>query len=312
MQLKSGWVAIIGVPNVGKSTLFNQILKESLSIVTPKPQTTRDSIQGILTVPEKGQMILMDTPGVFQDPSKKVLHRYMLENVDDALISCDLIWLLVDPLDASVDSELEEVLRKLTRVKQPLLLVLHKSDQWKGKRKAVNMSRFESLLKKYSLKPQIQFEVSSVTGVGIKALLDESWSRLPQGPFYYPDESILSNRPVRFFAAECVRKQIFFQLKKEIPYSCAVKIENYKELKNLTHIETTIFVERPSQRAILIGKNGSRIKEIGIEARKELEKFLEQKVYLGLKVDVLENWTQHPEFLKGMGYPIQSSSEKKS
>lgn len=316
---KSGFVVVAGRPNVGKSTLLNQVLGTELSIVTPKAQTTRDRVLGILTEPE-GQMIFLDTPGIHR-AREGGINAYMMGEVREALESPSVVWYLVDPRSKVMHEEL--VLKTLVEsgvAKQniPVVLILNKID-------IVNKDPYlkqnsDELLAKLPLKAEeigIRFssvvQLSAKKGVGVKDLLADAWTRLQVGEFYYPDdEDAISDRPVRFFVAEKIREQLLLCLGDELPYSCAVEIESYDEKVTPPRIEAMIYVERDSQKGMVIGKGGAKLKEIGSEARKSIEAFVGHQVFLGLRVKVLKDWSKDAEVLKRLGYNLPKASHTKA
>jgi len=292
VPFKVGYVAIVGLPNVGKSTLMNQLLGARLSIVTPKPQTTRHSILGILSR-EAFQVIFLDTPGLI-DP-KYSLQKIMRAKAEEAIKMADVVvWLF----DASQPLELAESMLALLRpIETPKLAILNKID----------------LVAKPLLLPQIDqlnqlnlfkeiIPISALYNDGIDRVLNCILQYLPTGePFYAPEQ--LSDRPERFFIAELIREQIFLLYGEEIPYATTVQIEEYKERpKGKDYIRAVIFVEQEGQKAILIGKNGEAIKRVGQRARENIEAFLGKPVYLELFVRVKPKWRKEPSMLRELGY----------
>lgn len=308
----SGLIAVIGRPNVGKSTLINQILGESLSIVTSKAQTTRERVLGIFTEP-RGQMVFIDTPGIHRARTGGI-NWAMVEEAKESL-DADLIWYLVDPNSAEFHEEIVlQLIADKTTIKNntPVILIANKWDLFKSPEitstKSKFVSRLETLSKEKNIALQKTFFISAKTGMGVKELLEESIKLLPEGPLLYPDEEAISDRPVRFFVSEKIREQLYLQLGEELPYSCAVEIEKFEENKKPLRIEAVIYVERESQKGMVIGAKGLKIKSIGQIARKQIEKFLSKPVYLGLQVKLLKNWTQDAEKLKKLGYNIKQKS----
>jgi GTP-binding protein Era len=307
---KSGFVAIIGRPNAGKSTLLNAILGAPISIVTPKAQTTRERVLGILT--ENGnQMVFVDTPGIHRAKHGGI-NAYMMSEAREALEEPSMIWYLLDPSSA-VQHE-EAVLELLKGRKAPVFLLLNKIDvirgnEWREKSESFLKDMAAKLTEMGNTVAQT-ISISAVEGAGLETLLGESWKRLPEGPLYYPDEEQLSDRPLRFFAAEKIREQLLMQLGEEIPYACAVEIQKFeeanpKDAKPMTRIEATIHVERDSQKGMVIGKGGKKIKEIGQAAREKIQEFIGGgPIFLGLQVKVYKDWTRDAEALKRMGYHL--------
>jgi GTP-binding protein Era len=293
---KSGFVAIIGRPNVGKSTLLNHLLGSMLSIVTPKAQTTRERVLGILTEKE-GQIVFVDTPGIHK-AKEGGINEYMVREAREALHpegdSLAAIWYLVDPKsgmehEAPVVELIAAALSGRNNVvkKTPLFLIFNKSDL---------------ISKSLGVHVVQDIRISAVKGLGTKELLSSTWALLPEGPLYYEDPDQLSDRPTRFFVSEKIREQLLLCLGDELPYSCGVEIEKFDEKAKPPRIEATIFVERESQKGIVVGKGGAKIKEIGQNARKTIEAFLGEHVFLGLKVKLLKDWTRNVETLERMGY----------
>lgn len=298
MNRKSGFIAVIGRPNAGKSTLMNQILGEEISIVSAKAQTTREKVLGIKTE-ARGQMVFMDTPGIHQARANGINER-MVEQAKSSLDAPDLIWYLVDPRSELKHEQvildlLSEAFKKLSAKPPKLFLLYNKSD--------LSHARLgiEDALTAQGVSVTEVLTISALRKKGLGELLEKSWAQLPEGPLYYPDEEMLSDRPVRFFVAEKVREQLFKHLGDELPYACAVEIHRFDEKVKPLRIEASILVERDSQKAIVIGQKAQKIKAIGIAARSTVESFLEQKVFLGLKVKVEKNWTKNPQVLARLG-----------
>lgn len=290
---RSGLVAVIGRPNVGKSTLINAILGQKIAIVTAKPQTTRQRQLGIHTTPE-AQILFIDTPGI-HDPHTP-FGDYMVSAAHDALKEADVILWIVDlsqPPKAQ-DRHIAELLKRIAP-KTPKLLVLNKADLVDAAR-----DRSEHLaLADY----EAALETSARQRRGIDALLSRLQPLLPLGPRYYPAGQI-SGANLRFIAAETIREKIIERTAEEIPYAVAVEISRFKERKRLTAIEAVIYVERDSQKGILIGRRGSMIKQIGMAARADLEQLLETPVRLDTRVKVLKNWRRNAEFMRRVGYTL--------
>jgi GTPase len=290
---RSGFVAIIGRPNVGKSTLLNRVVGEKIAITSEKPQTTRNRIRGICNLPGT-QIVFIDTPGIHAAKSR--LNRFMVEEAVSSLKEVDAVLYLVD---ASVPlSPQEELLLDLVRkCDAPVLLVVNKID-------AAAEPTVAELLKTVSGKYGFRSvtAVSAATGDGVDRLLQEVVSVLPEGPCYFPDD-ILTDIPERFIAAEIVREKVFRLTRDEIPYSVAVEVESFKERENgVVAISAVITVERDSQKGIVIGKKGEMLKTIGRDARLEIEGLLGTKVFLELFVRVRKDWTENDTFLKEFGY----------
>ena len=309
---KAGFIAIIGRPNSGKSTLLNAVLRSEISIVTPKAQTTRDQVIGILTEENQGQIVFMDTPGIHRARDGG-LNQYMVRQAAQALEAPHIIWYLVDP-NSALEHE-QDVLDLLGKTQVPIFLLINKMDCAGTEILPTNIDYLEKVIsaelhsKKLELKKT--FRISALIQTGIKELLEDSWELLPESPPYYPDADQLSDKPTRFFVAEKIREQLLHCLGDEIPYSCAVEITQFNENSTPPRIEATIHVERDSQKGMVIGAKGTKIKEIGQAARIEIEKFLGKKIFLGLKVDLLKNWTKDAETLRRMGYDLPPARGRK-
>lgn len=285
---RAGIVTVVGRPNAGKSTLLNRIVGQKLSITSPKPQTTRDRVVGILTSGE-AQMIVFDTPGLLNP--RYALHTAMRGAALDALRDADVILYLVDATEkAAVDLVEAAQLRSAPRA--PVVTAFNKVDLLDDETRA-----------RLSADHPAALLVSAVTGEGVDALLAALGERLPESPFLYPEDEI-STQPLRFFAAELVRETALEQLSDEVPYSVACAIEEFREERSPLYIRAVIYVERESQRGILIGAKGARIREIGRVARMKLEELVGAPVYLDLWVKVLANWRRKPAALNRLGYRI--------
>ncbi len=293
-EFKSGFVAIIGKPNVGKSTLLNQILKQKIVIVSPKAQTTRNKIQGIYT-DDGSQIIFIDTPGFHK--AKTELGKIMNEYVSSALSGVDAILFLIDATK-KMDSEDELMINEVLKAKIPTILVANKVDLVKDKETLIN--NMESFRKAFPFKSGIS--ISASNNYQVDELVDLIKSYLSFGPMYYPEDQLL-NQPERFVVSEIIREKILLTTSDEVPHSVACEIESFKETKkDLVEIHATIVVERQSQKKIIIGSKGSKIKEIGMLARKDIAKILGTKVYLELFVKVEENWRNKQTQLSNFGY----------
>ncbi len=292
---KSGYVAIVGAPNVGKSTLLNRLLKQKISIIAPKPQTTRNRIVGILTG-ENYQIVLVDTPGIHK--AQDEFNRGLVDTALSSLSEADAICFMIEPEGAGKQTN-EFILENLRSIGTPVILVINKVDTVKDKRELLPLiQRFQEKKEFKSIIP-----ASAMTGDGVGDILNEILSLLPEGPQYYPEEYV-TDQPERFFVAELVREKIFHLIHQEIPYAVAVIVDKFTEIpeKNRIEIDATINVERDSQKAIIIGKGGQMLKEIGKQARKEIEAFLGCHVYLALFVRVQKNWRKDPRALLEFGY----------
>ncbi len=298
---KAGMIAIVGRPNSGKSTLLNTLLGMQLSIVTPKAQTTRERVLGILTEGE-GQIVFIDTPGIHR-AREGGLNQFMVDQAREALEAPHLVWYLVDP-NSALEHELP-VLDLLQRSPAPVILLMNKMDQVGKQVPEIRAKMLSEQLLKAIGERNIQLSsshfISGLSKTGTEELLNSSWESIPEGPWFYPDPEQASDRPTRFFVAEQIRSRLFYLLGEEVPYSCAVDIESFQEDAKPIRIEAVIYVERESQKGIVIGQGGKKIKEIGQSARKEIEKFLGQQIFLGLRVKVLKEWTSNLESLKRIG-----------
>jgi GTP-binding protein Era len=288
---KAGFVSIIGKPNVGKSTLMNALVGEKLSIATPKAQTTRHRVTGILNG-EDYQIIYQDTPGILEP--KYELHKRMMHYVQQALEDADILLIVVEPHEQWEESAL---LDYLTHTAQPIIVAINKADTSEQAKLAQAVAYWESRLPN----AKAVIPVSALYHFNLDTLLSALLSYLPEHPPYFDKEQI-SDQSERFFAAEIIREKIFLLYREEIPYSCDVQIFSFKEKEHIIHIQADIIVERESQRKILIGKGGSALKQVGVAARKELEAFLGKKVYLELHVKVIKNWRRQERWLERLGY----------
>ncbi len=291
-MFKSGFVNIIGRPNVGKSTLMNALVGERMSIITYKPQTTRHRLLGIVNG-ENYQLVFSDTPGFVHDPSYKMhekMNRYVFTTFEDA----DVMLLVVDQADKYTADHV--LIQKLNNMACPVILVINKID-------LIPATELENLKNTYSqlLPNALVFTISALKLENTQALFDQIIQFLPEGPAYFPTDQ-LSDRSQRFFVSEIIRENIFLLYREEIPYSCEVTIESFKEEENIIRIEALIFVSRKSQQSIIIGKGGSAIKQLGIDSRQKMESFLEKKVFLQLHVKVREDWRNNDRLLEKLGY----------
>lgn len=290
-SFKSGFVNIFGAPNAGKSTLLNLLLGERLAITSPKVQTTRHRILGILTEPDY-QVVFSDTPGIIEPRYK--LHQKMMMQVKSALEDAD-VAILVHDINLPME-ELEQISDSL-KLKVPVILLLNKTDTIKDKAAAA------TLVKQYKEKYPT-WEVVAVSARNEKdrnRILQLVLARLPEGMPYYPDDSI-SDRPEKFFVAEMIRGQIYSLYEEEIPYHTAVAIQAFEEKTTLDVIKADIIVSRETQKAIILGKGGSMIKQLGINSRKAIEEFLGKKVHLELFVKVRPKWRDNENYLREYGY----------
>jgi len=289
---KSGTAALIGRPNAGKSTLLNKLVGEKIAIVSDKPQTTRTRIIGVLTRPE-GQIVFLDTPGIHKPGYK--LNRRMMSIVTDALSTVDLIMLMIDAT-ARMGAGDRFVLDMLKRVPARAFLVPNKVDALRDK------STLLPLIGAYSAEREFAevIPISALTGDGAELLIEKAFEYLPEGQPLYPEDE-LTDQPERAIVAELVREKILQTTGEEIPYVTAVVTEKWEETEEITHINCLIYVERPSHRAIVIGRGGARLKEIGTYARRDIEKLLGRHVYLELFVKVREHWRDDERTLNELG-----------
>ncbi len=291
MEHRSGFVNILGNPNVGKSTLMNILVGEKLSVTTPKAQTTRHRIMGILTG-EGYQIVYSDTPGILNPKYK--LQAAMMKSVESALDDADLIIYVTDVVETI--SKNEEHLTRILASPVPKIIVINKID-------LSNQDDLEKLVETWSgLAPGVPvLPVAAIKKFNTDLLLREIIARLPEGPPYFPEDQ-LSDRFDRFFVTEIIRGKIFETYQKEIPYSVEVEIEGYHEEPSINRIAAVIYVARDSQKGIIIGHKGSMLKRVGTAARKDMEEFLGKKVFLELYVRVAHEWRDNPRMLKKFGY----------
>jgi GTP-binding protein Era len=295
LKRKSGFVALLGRPNVGKSTLMNRILGQKVAIVTPKPQTTRDRIAGIFTE-GRGQIVFLDSPGIHKPT--RALNSYMVRTAQRIGEESDLVVHLVDDRPIGKGGEDGMVRGILSNLAVPRILVVNKVDRMGAAR--ADALRLELTRDGFYAG---SFVVSAAKGTGVDALLSALFAKLPEGPAYYPEDD-LTDLPMRFIVKEVIREKLFAHLDDEIPYSVAVRIEEYKEEpeKNLVRIRAEVCVERESQKGIVIGKGGSVLKKAGTAARVELEKEIGTRVYLELFVKVEREWSRDESMLRRLGY----------
>lgn len=286
---KAGFVSIVGKPNVGKSSLMNKLVGENLSIITAKAQTTRHRIMGILNG-EDFQIVYSDTPGLLEP--KYDLQKAMMDFVKVSLEDADVILLIVE-LDEKFD---EKLLSRIQKINTPILLLINKIDLAKGSQVADKIDYWKNLIKAEEIIP-----VSAKSGENLDRVLTSIKNHMPEHPGFYPKED-LTDKSERFFASEIIREKIFLNYDQEIPYSSEVAIESFKEEEKIIRIRATIFVERDSQKGILIGKAGSSLKKTGTDARMDLEKFFGKKVFLETHVKVADNWRKEKLKLKHFGY----------
>jgi len=304
--MKSGVVALVGRPNVGKSTFLNAVLQEEISIVTPKAQTTRDQVRGICTE-SRGQIVFVDTPGIHR-AREGGINAYMIQEVERALDEPDLVLYLVDPF-SKPEAE-ERVLEQLRQVRSRLILVVNKADLRVKRPDAFEwLQGWVQKVRESLISSRLEFighhEISAEKGSGVAELVTEVFGLLPEGAPLYDDSDSLTDRSLRFVVSELIRKQLFMNLGDELPYSCAVEIESYREKSKPVHIAALIHVERESQKGMVIGAGGKKIKEIGSKARAEVEALVGERVFLELRVKVSEDWTSRARKMEGLGYVLE-------
>jgi len=303
MSFRSGFVTIIGCPNAGKSTLLNALAGEKLAIVSPKPQTTRNRVLGVLHVPKKkgrpgAQVVLIDTPGVHRAASS--LGRKMMAEVREALNGCDLALIITDAAKKS-DAGDDFLLDVMKGAKTPAFLLLNKIDLLRGEKR-----KLLPLIEKYSKLRDFRevIPISARKREGLDLLLDKVIHALPEGPHYFPEGQI-TDQPARFMASELIREQVLFATSEEVPHSTTVMIEQFEEGAKLTRIAAVIFCERDGQKRILIGHRGEMLKKIGTAGRIEIERMLGTKVYLDLFVKVRQNWRESRGFVEELDWRKQ-------
>jgi len=302
MSFHSGFACILGRPNAGKSTLLNALVGERLAIISPKPQTTRNRIQGIVHVPKKGkrpgaQVVLIDTPGVHKPDSS--LGRKMMVEVQEALEGCDLILLIVD-VNKRLSPEDDFALKLAQRAGTPVFLLLNKVDLLRDKKLLLPI--IEDLRKRHDFKEVIP--LSALKKEGLDLLLDTIVAALPTGPKYFPEDQT-TDQPARFMAAEIIRERVLFDTKEEVPHATSVIVEQFEEGPKLTRIAATIYCEREGQKAILVGKGGQMLKKIGTAARQNMERMLGTRVFLELFVKVQANWRNSRSFVDELDWRRQ-------
>ena len=296
--MKSGFTAIIGRPNVGKSTLLNQILGQKIVITTDKAQTTRKRIKGIYTTQE-GQIVFIDTPGVHKPLNK--LGEFLLDEAKIAVPDADLILFLVDGTEPAGKGD-KWIAQNILQTEIPVIIVMNKVDKIK------NIKKIDENLLTYKLLFEKNYpvvKISAKTGRNIDTLIKNIYKNLPEGDLLYPEDTV-TEETMRDVTEEIVREKILLNTSDEIPHSVAVKIESYIENEDIDRIYATIFCETKSQKGILIGKAGSLLKKIGTEARKELENITDKKIFLGLEVKVEKDWRKKQSALKNFGYEQNS------
>jgi GTP-binding protein Era len=302
MSFHSGFVCILGRPNAGKSTLLNALVGEKLAIISPKPQTTRNRIQGIIHVPKRkgkggGQIVLIDTPGVHKPDSS--LGRKMMVEVREAMEGCDLVLVIMDAKH-KFDPRDQFALDLVKQSRAKVFLILNKIDLIREKAKLLPL--IEEYRKFYSFDEVIP--ISALKRKGLDTLLDLILSMLPAGPAYFAEDQV-TDQPARFMAAESIREQILLNTSEELPYATTVIVENFEEGKKLTRISAVIYCEREGQKGILVGKGGQMLKKIGTAARIQIERMVGTKVYLELYVKVEAGWRESRRFIDELDWRRQ-------
>jgi len=295
---RAGRVAILGRPNVGKSTLLNRIVGEKLAIVTPKPQTTRNRITGVYNG-DRGQIVFVDTPGVHG--AKKELNRFMVGEALGLIPDIDAALLIVEATVDRLGDVEERILKGLADAGRPVVLGLNKADTVKDK------GALLPTLERWSKRPELRALVplSATRGTNVDRLVNELWDLLPEGPpLFDPDQ--LTDRTERFLAAELIREQLFVSLRQEVPYAIAVVIDEWEERASDVVISASIVVERDTQRAIVLGKGGAMIKDVGTRARLAISELLQRPAHIKLTVRVEADWTTSPHALAALGYRTES------
>jgi GTPase len=287
---KAGFVSIIGKPNVGKSTLMNAMIGEKLSIITSKAQTTRHRIMGILNG-EDFQIVYSDTPGILEP--KYELHKYMMKFVNTSLEDADVVLLVKEVFEKVED---EEIFKRLRKMQVPIFILLNKVDKAEQDDILKKLEEWKSVLPAKEIIP-----ISALNNYNVDKVFNLILENLPVHPAYYPKDE-LTDRPEKFFASEIIREKIFLNYTQEIPYSSQVVIISFKESEDIIRISAEIYVERATQKGILIGKNGESLKKVGIEARKDMEAFFNKKVFLEQFVKVEPDWRKNEQKLRRFGY----------
>ncbi len=295
IRQRAGFVAIVGRPNAGKSTLLNRLVGQKIAIVTSKPQTTRNRIQGILTRPE-GQIVFIDTPGLHE--AKSALGRQMMQEVAAALEGIDILLLMVDASSALLQAD-ELLLERAKRFRGKTILALNKVDRVPKPKLLPLIDAFQKAFPFSAIVP-----ISALKGSGCDELLKEILGLLPEGDPYFPEDQV-TDQPERFLAAEIVREKAIQVMYHEVPYALGVIVEKFEESARLLRIEATMNVERDTQKKILIGHKGEMLKKIGTEARRELEEIFGVKVYLGLFVKVAPDWRENPQKVRELDWHFQ-------
>ena len=299
---RSGFVSLVGRPNAGKSTLLNAMIGQKVAIVADKPQTTRTSIQGVLTLPAQAQIVFVDTPGIHEPDS--AINKRMMDTVHAALEERDLLLFLADASRpfGEADRRAIEVVRRTTT---PVVALLNKVDLLKDK--AVLLPLIEQYKAAYEFADYVP--ISAIKGIGLDDLRQVILDRLPEGPAYFPEDYV-TDQPERFLAAELIREKVLLVTRQEVPHSVAVSVDQWDETPRLTRVYATIRVERPGQKAIVIGAQGATLKKIGTLARQEMERLLGVRIYLNLHVRVQPGWREQPAFLDALDWRTMAAKDE--
>lgn len=293
-----GYVAIIGRPNVGKSTLLNRVLGQKVSIISKKPQTTRHKLLGIKTEKNR-QFVYVDTPGLHKNPIHKI-NRLMIKSAISAIHDVDTIIWMVNARYWTDDDE--SILHRLSKVKVPIIVAINKIDRVSNKKKLLpTIETLSEKLMAVNITPKAIIPISAKHGDGVLFLEEEVKSLLPESPHFFPSDQI-TDRSERFLASELIREKLMRILGEEVPHSITVEIEEFKLKGKILHISAVIWVERKGQKIIVIGESGVRLKETGKQARQEMERLFETKVFLQLWVKIKSGWTDDPRALRSLGY----------
>jgi GTP-binding protein Era len=300
-EFVSGFVSILGRPNVGKSTLLNALVGTKVAIVADKPQTTRTAIQGVLTLPQ-GQIVFLDTPGIHK--ARSTLNKRMMLSVRDALDQRDLLLFVADATERFTGAD-REALDLVKKSGAPVLLVLNKIDRIHDK------SELLPLLEKYRAAHDFveYFPVSALKNEGLDELRSAILARLPQGPAYFPADHV-TDQPERFLATELIREKIILETREEVPHSVAVVVDHWEDGEKITRVAATIYVEKEGQKGILIGAKGAMLKVIGTKARVEMESLFDKKIFLELHVKSRANWRENKAFLNALDWRTMAQTDE--
>ena len=299
---RSGFVSLVGRPNAGKSTLLNALIGQKVAIVADKPQTTRTSIQGVLTLPGRAQIVFVDTPGIHAPDS--MINKRMMDAVHAALEERDLLLFLADATRPFGEAD-RRAIEIVSRTSTPVIAVLNKVDLVKDK--GVLLPLIEQYKTAFEFAEYVP--ISAVKGIGLDDLRKVILERLPEGPAYFPEDYV-TDQPERFLAAELVREKVLLVTRQEVPHSVAVVVDRWEETPALTRIYATIRVERPGQKAIVIGSQGATLKKIGTLARQDMERLFGVKIYLNLHVRVQPGWREKAAFLDALDWRTMAGEDE--